>query len=82
MNRIETAEQSEEKSEVSGEKMFDELTAIRGIQSAAERVEAWESFIDKYERQSLNEMCQEILWRAEAYLKIDKASSQISQLVE
>lgn len=80
MNRIETGEQSEEKSEVNGEEMFDELTAIRNIQSAAERVEAWESFIDKYERQNLNEMSQEIMWRAEAYLKIDKASSQISQL--
>jgi hypothetical protein len=80
MNRIETGEQSEEKSEVNGEEMFDELTAIRNIQSAAVRVEAWESFIDKYERQNLNEMSQEIMWRAEAYLKIDRASSQISQL--
>lgn len=80
MNRIERVKQNEEATEVSGEKMFDELTAIRKIPDAATRVEAWESFIDTYERENLNDMCQEILWRAEAYLKIDRASSHISQL--
>jgi hypothetical protein len=80
MNERVEAVQKEQIKTADGDVMFTQLAAIRELPSAAQRVEAWEDFISTYERMNLNEMCEEIMWRAETYLKIDRASAEINQL--
>ena len=67
-------------SEVYGEEMYDELCGILETAAVADRVEALSSFIEKYETGSHDETGEEVLRRASMFLKIDRASAEISQL--
>lgn len=67
--------------EILGEELFFEFDSIREIADSAERVQAWEAFLKKCESNKLDEVGEEIAWRAEVYLKTDRASAQISELV-
>ena len=67
-------------SEVYGEEMYDELCDILETKTVAERVVALASFIEKYETGSHDETGEEVLRRAHMLLKIDRASTEISQL--
>lgn len=73
--------EQQKSNEVSGEELFFELDAIREITDVSERVKAWEVFLDTYSNATLDETAKEIIWRAEMYLKTDRASAKISELV-
>ncbi len=79
MKMHEGVEGVQQKREVSGEEMTDKITEIRNLDIAV-RGEAWEAFFDEYENQNLNEMCEEILWKARLHRSTDRAETQIREL--
>ncbi len=71
--------QQEQLIEVDGVVMSEELADILEMPKE-HRIPALEAFVETYERKKLNEMCEGILWKAELFLKTDRASVEVSQL--
>jgi predicted GNAT superfamily acetyltransferase len=79
----EGVEAVQQQNESSAESMSVEISAIHKLVDAnlyAEAIEALENFIDTHESAKLDESAEDVLWRAQVYLKTLKASTEISQL--